>query len=120
MVAQVRDHGMTDIKEFFRRLAVATLKLTMGLIMAIVAVFLLLLALVLLLVGVLWALVRGRKPVPPVFVSRFHRFTTERVWPGGSDRSRSTQTTEVVDVEVREVDDTPPRLDETGPGRRPK
>jgi hypothetical protein len=95
---------MTEIKAFFQGLLTAVLKVTLWLIMAVAAVFLLALALVLLLLGVLWALVRGKKPVPPVFVGRFHRFTTERVWPGTTARHTTDTSSDVVDVEVREVD----------------
>lgn len=95
---------MTEIKAFFQGLLTAVLKVTLWLIMAVAAVFLLALALVLLLLGVLWALVRGKKPVAPVFVGRFHRFTTERVWPGAAGRHTADARSEVVDVEVREVD----------------
>ena len=66
--------------------------------------------------GVLWALVRGKKPVPPVLVGRFHRFTTERVWPGTAARRTTDASADVVDVEVREVNT--PRV--STDGRPPK
>ncbi len=107
---------MTEIKAFFQGLLTAVLKVTLWLIMAVAAVFLLALALVLLLLGVLWALVRGKKPVPPVLVGRFHRFTTERVWPGTAARRTTDASADVVDVEVREVNT--PRV--STDGRPPK
>ncbi len=107
---------MTEIKAFFQGLLTAVLKVTLWLIMAVAAVFLLALALVLLLLGVLWALVRGKKPVPPELVGRFHRFTTERVWPGTAARRTTDASADVVDVEVREVNT--PRV--STDGRSPK
>lgn len=95
---------MTEIKSFFQNLFTTILKVTLWLVAAVVAILLLVVAVVLLLLGVLWALIRGRKPVPPVFVGRFHQFTRERVWPGGAGHSSSAQREDVVDVEVREVD----------------
>lgn len=110
---------MTEIQLFFQKLFTVIIKLTLWVIMAVVAAFLLMVALVLLLLGVLWALIRGRKPVPPVFVGRFHQFTTQRVWPGGTRRPSSTERDEVVDVEVREVGGSP-RVEDQREPREPR
>lgn len=110
---------MSEIKRWVLGVLGAVVRVLLWLVMAVVAVFLLALALVLLVVGVLWALLRGKRPVAPVFVGRFQRFTTERVWPGSARSGGSARAshTEVVDVEVREVDDrtpgdTPPRQED--------
>lgn len=103
MLAQLLAFFMTEIKVFIHNLFTAVLRVALWLIMIVVAVGLLAVALVLLLLGVLWALVRGQKPVAPVFVGRFQRFTAERVWPAGSGRRHPASTDDVVDVEVREV-----------------
>ena len=58
----------------------------------------------LLLVGVVWALLRGRRPVRPVYVHQFQTYARERVWPGRRGAPPAT-TDEVVDVQVREVHD---------------
>ena len=109
---------MTEIQLFFQKCFTAILKFTLWVIMAVVAAFLLVIALVLLLLGVLWALIRGRKPVPPVFVGRFHQFTTQRVWPGGAGQPPRTQREDVVDVEVREVDASAGIEDQRDPSQR--
>ncbi len=103
IVTQLLAFFMTEIKVFIQNLLTAVLRVALWLIMAVVAVGLLAVAMVLLLLGVLWALVRGKKPVAPVFVGRFQRFTTERVWPAGPGRRAPASTDDVVDVEVREV-----------------
>lgn len=108
---------MNEIRNFLAGLLAAIARVLLWVVMAVLALFLLALALVFLLLGVLWALVRGRKPVPPVFVGRFRQFTAERVWPGaaGGGRARS----EVVDVEVREVRDAPVPPADTGSDAAP-
>lgn len=97
---------MTEIKKFVWGVLGAVVRVLLWLLMAVLALFLLLVAVVLLLVGVLWALLRGQRPAAPVFVGRFRRFTTERVWPGGNRQAGASHhdRAEVVDVEVREVD----------------
>lgn len=100
---------MSEILNFLTGLLGAVVRVALWMLTAVLALFLLGLALVLLLLGVIWALLRGRKPTAPVFVGRFQRFTTERVWPGkpGWSRPQDTTVAEVVDVEVREVSDSP-------------
>jgi high-affinity Fe2+/Pb2+ permease len=93
---------MPDVFGFLGRVLRGTFALVLWLLAAGIALGLILVALVLLAVGALWALLRGRRPTRPVFVTRVQRFTRSRVWPGGSSA-------EVVDVETREVPD--PRID---------
>lgn len=96
---------MNEILRFFSGLLAALVRVALWLVTAVLALGLLALALVLLLLGVLWALVRGRKPQAPVIVGRFRQFTSQRVWPGGAPWHTGTgaQAQDVVDVEVREV-----------------
>lgn len=95
---------MQEIQRFVWGLLGAVVRTALWLFTAVLALFLLGLALVLLMLGVLWALLRGRRPTAPVFVGRFQRYATERVWPGASGRAGpGAETAEVVDVEVREV-----------------
>lgn len=104
---------MNEILRFFSGLLGAVVRVALWLVTAALALGLLALALVLLLLGVLWALVRGRKPQAPVIVGRFRQFTSQRVWPGGAPWHTGTGTgaqaqdvvdvVDVVDVEVREV-----------------
>jgi hypothetical protein len=92
---------MTEFKTLFQSVLFAMLKGVAWLVMAIAAVFLLALALVLIAIGLLWALLRGKKPEAPVFVGRFHRYAQTKVWPGRSQPSNND--TVVVDVQVKEV-----------------
>ena len=95
---------MTSWFDAVARIVGAALRLLAWALMAVLALGLLALALVLLVFGLFWALLRGRRPVAPVVVGRFARYSAERVWPGRGGRA-----TEVVDVEVTEVraSDTP-------------
>ena len=99
---------MTSWFDAVARIVGAALRLLAGALMAVLALGLLALALVLLVFGLFWALLRGRRPVAPVVVGRFARYSAERVWPGRGGRGPG-QATEVVDVEVTEVraSDTP-------------
>lgn len=108
---------MSEIFRFFSGLLAAVLRVFLWLVTAVLALGLLALALVLLLAGVIWALVRGRRPEAPVFVGRFRQFTSERVWPGGAPWHTRGQgdASEVVDVEVREV---PPEAGQREPAPR--
>ena len=124
---------MQSIREFIAGVLATLVKLTLWLFTALLALLLLAVAFVLLFFGVLWALVRGKRPVQPVFVGRFRQYASQKVWPGGPGgmggaRSASQESTEVVDIEVREVrepadtrdvrdlQDPPDRLN--GPDRR--
>lgn len=99
---------MNEFLRFFSGLLGAVVRVALWLVTAVLALGLLALALVLLLLGVLWALVRGRKPQAPVIVGRFREFTSQRVWPGGAPwhtgaGAQAQDVVDVVDVEVREV-----------------
>lgn len=100
---------MNAVLNFVASVLGAVLRLALWALAAVLALGLLALALVLLLLGAVWALLRGRRPTAPVFVGRVHRFTTERVWPGAAGRAAAADvsTEEVVDVQVREVQDDP-------------
>jgi hypothetical protein len=119
MLSSFQELLMTKILLFFQKLLSAIIKLTLWVIMAVMAAAMLAIALVLLLMGVLWALIRGQKPVPPVFVDRFQSFATRRVWPGGAGDASTSQREDVVDVEVREVDASTGIEDQRDP-RQPK
>ena len=95
---------MQQIFDALQALLGGVLRLALWALMAVLALFMLMLALVLLTVGVLWALVRGRRPQAPVFAAQFRQFAAGRVWPGARPAETSA---DVVDVEVREVDSTP-------------
>lgn len=96
---------MSEIFQWVAGVLNAVLRVVLWLVMAALALGLLLVALVFLAVGVLWALLRGRRPQAPVYMGQFRRFTSERVWPGGApwQRQETRDTSEIVDVEVREV-----------------
>jgi hypothetical protein len=93
---------MTTLLDALVRIASAVLRLLAWVLTAVLALGLLSLALVLLLVGLVWALLRGRRPVVPVVVGRFTRTSAQRIWPGRAGWC-STRSSEVVDVEVTEV-----------------
>ncbi|MEN9886919.1 MAG: hypothetical protein RL758_1497 [Pseudomonadota bacterium] len=104
---------MQQIFDALQALLSGVLRLAVWALMAVLALFMLMLAMVLLAVGVLWALVRGRRPQAPVFAAQFRQFAAGRVWPG---TRRAETTADVVDVEVREVDATPHLRDGRGGG----
>lgn len=94
--------------QFINGLLSAALRVVLWLLAVVLALGLLSLALLLLLGGALWALVRGQRPAPSVVMGRFRHFASQRVWPGRPGAAPPSSTHEVVDVEVREVDDEPP------------
>ncbi len=96
---------MTDIFNALGRLFSAVLGLIFWLFAAALGLFLAAVVAVLLLVGVVWALLRGRRPVRPVYVHQFQTYARERVWPGRR-ASASAASDEVVDVQAREVRDS--------------
>lgn len=98
---------MVDVFKGLSRLGWGLLKAVLWVFTAGLALLLLGLALCVLLLGVVWSLLRGRKPSAPVFVGRVRRFTADTVWRGQSGAA-APQPTEVVDVEVREVPEAPP------------
>lgn len=101
--------SMTDIFNALGRLFSAVLGLIFWLFAAALGLLLAGVVAVLLLVGVVWALLRGRRPVRPVYVHQFQTYARERVWPGR--RGSAAAQTEVVDVQAREVRDS-----QNGPG----
>jgi hypothetical protein len=78
------------------------LKLVLGLSAAVFAVSLLILTLLVLALGLLKALITGRKPSPMLF-GRFQQFSPQRAWPASRPREASTGDSAVVDVEAREI-----------------
>lgn len=95
---------MQSIREFLARVLATLVRLTLWLFTAVLALLLLAVAMVLLFFGVLWALVRGKRPVQPVFVGRFRQYASQKVWPGGPGGPGARRdSAEVVDIEVREV-----------------
>jgi hypothetical protein len=93
---------MNEIVNALGRLASGVLGLVLWLAAAALGLLFALVIAVLLLVGVVWALLRGRRPVRPVYVHQFQAYARERVWPG---RGPADPTREVVDVQAREVHD---------------
>lgn len=90
----------------FSRILRFALRLVLGLFAAVFALSLLLAALVVLAVSLLASLITGRKPKPAMVFGRFQRFSSQRMWPGGSSATGSAaRAHDVVDVEVREVRD---------------
>lgn len=92
---------MNEIFLALSRVASAVLGLVLWLAAAALGLLFALVIAVLLLVGVIWALLRGRRPVRPVYVHQFQTYARERVWPGRRDGAAAAQ--EVVDVQAREV-----------------
>jgi len=73
---------------------------------AALALFMLLLALLLLLIGTLWALVRGRRPTPPVVMGQWQRYAQARMWRNPQEVDEEAADN-VVDVQAREVPENP-------------
>ena len=90
---------------FISRVLLFFLRLVLWLFAAIFAFSLLCAAIVLMLVGLLRALITGKKPKPMVF-GKFQRFTAQSGWPGAAKRDAAApREADIVDVEVREVRD---------------
>ena len=97
---------MNDLLNAVGRLFSAVIGLVFWLFAAALGLLLAAVVAVLLLVGVVWAVVRGRRPVRPVYVHQFQAYARERVWPGRRAATGTSATSqEVVDVQVREVRD---------------
>ena len=92
--------AMSEIFNALGRLASGVLGLVLWL--AAAALGLLFALVIAVLLGVVWALLRGRRPVRPVYVHQFQAYARERVWPG---RREANTADEVVDVQAREVRD---------------
>lgn len=98
---------MNDLLSALGRLFSAVIGLVFWLLAAALGLLLAGVVAVLLLVGVVWAVVRGRRPVRPVYVHQFQAYARERVWPGRRGAATAaTSSAEVVDVQVREVRDS--------------
>lgn len=81
------------------------LRLILWVFAAIFALSLLAAALVVMTLGLLKALITGKKPQPMVF-GRFQKFSPDTFWPGaGAPRPDPAREADVVDVEVREIRD---------------
>ena len=100
-------NGFTD---FLGRVVSGTIKLVLGLALAIFVLSLLLAVLVVVLVSSLWALLNGRKPAPVVMFQHFRQASqryTGGVWPGrtggGRAAGRGAAPGDVVDVQAHEV-----------------
>jgi hypothetical protein len=80
-----------------------TLRLVLWLFAAVFAVSLLAAAVLVMSLGLLKALITGKKPQPVVF-GRFQKFSPDAFWPRpGAPGSSTARETDVVDVEVREI-----------------
>ena len=92
------------MSSFFRRVSNFALRLILWLVAAVFALSLLFASLVLITLGLLKALLTGRKPQPMVF-GRFQQFPRQAVWPGTAPRKAAVPQADIVDVEVREIRD---------------
>lgn len=91
----------TLISRFFRFL----LRLVFWLFAAVFAVSLLVASLIVIALGLLKALLTGKKPQTAAF-GRFQKFSADAIWPrAGAPGRTATREADVVDVEVREVRD---------------
>lgn len=97
---------MNVFTDFLARVLRGVLKLALALAATVFVLSFLLAALVLVLVASLLSLLTGRKPAPVVMFSRMRANSqryTRGVWPGRAGRPAS----DVVDVQVTEVPDSP-------------
>ena len=88
------------MQNFISRLIRLTLKLVLAALGLVFAISLLAAALLVIAVSLLKSLVTGKKPAPLMVFSRFRQYAPGGVWPGAA---KAPNTSEVVDVEVREV-----------------
>ena len=90
---------------FISRVLGFALRLVLWVFAAIFAASLLAAALVVMALGLLKALLTGKKPQPVVF-GRFQKFSPDAFWPGAAERGATpAREADVVDVEVREIRD---------------
>lgn len=88
---------------FISRVLRFALRLVFWIFATILALSLLAAGLVVLALGLLKALITGKKPQPMVF-GRFQKFSPDAFWPGSTGRSAApAREADVVDVEVREI-----------------
>ena len=94
---------------FISRVLFFVLRLVLLTFSAIFAISLLLASLILLAVGLLRALFTGQK-AKPVDLGRFQRFSAQATWGKGKNLGAApVNSGDVVDVEVREIRQDPPR-----------
>ena len=94
---------------FISRVLFFALRLVLLTFAAIFAISLLLASLVLLALGLLRALFTGQK-AKPVDLGRFQRFSAQTPWGKGKNPGAAPGNSgDVVDVEVREIHQDPPR-----------
>ena len=109
------------LNQFFNRVLAFVLKLFIGVMAAVFAVSLLAAGLVYLLFASIRFLFTGRKPAVAVVFSQLRQYrqsAADGVWPapGRRPQPERTSTADVVDVEVREIEE--PRPD-AGDKRQP-
>lgn len=81
------------------------LRLVLWVLAAVFALSLLAAALIVMSLGLLKALITGKKPQPVVF-GRFQKFSPDAFWPrAGAPGGAPARDADVVDVEVREIRD---------------
>ena len=78
------------------------IKLVLAAFGLVFAISLLLLALIVVVLSLLKALITGKKPAPVMVFSKFQKFAPGSMWPGAT---RGQNTSDVLDVDVREVPD---------------
>ena len=90
---------------FISRVLRFALRLILWVCAAVFAISLLAASLVLIALGLLKALITGKKPQPMVF-GRFQKVSPGAFWPGAGARGAApVREADVVDVEVREIRD---------------
>ncbi len=88
---------------FISRVLRFTFRLILWVFAAIFAISLLAAAFVVMTLGLLKALITGKKPQPMVF-ARFQKVSPDTFWPGAGARGDTpAREADVVDVEVREI-----------------
>jgi hypothetical protein len=90
---------------FINRVLRFFLRLALGLLALLVTLGLLFAGLVFLVLALLRGLVTGQKPARPVMFARFQRFSSQDIWPSANMRKPQPRETDIVDVEIREIDD---------------
>ena len=102
------------MQNFINRLIRLTVKVVLAAFGLVFAVSLLLAALLVVSFSLLMSLFTGKKPAPLMMFSRFRQYAPGGIWPG---TARAQNPSDVVDVEVREVqpDDQPVKSDRTSP-----
>jgi hypothetical protein len=105
------------LNNFLNQVLAVVLKLFVGVLAAVFAVSLLLAGLVYLAFASIRFLFTGKKPAVAVVFSQLRQYrqsAADGVWPapGRTQQPKRTPTPDVVDVEVREIDDGPRTRDD--------